>query len=138
MDYKYCKRCKKLYTFNGNKLCQDCIRELDDIVVEIKNYLADNPVANVMKICKELEVDEKDILYLMREQRIELTQIDVSKLGFACASCGEPTLGEKYCKNCKEKMSEEMLGATQAIKGRMSEKGKKVISVVNTLHNDDR
>lgn len=138
MDYKYCKRCKKLFTSNGNKMCQECIRELDDIVTEIKNYISDNPRANVMVLRRELDIDEKDILYLIREQRIELTQVDADKLGFVCASCGEPTLGEKYCRNCKEKMSEQLLGATEAIKGSITNQNKKVVSVVNTLHNDGR
>lgn len=138
MEYKYCKRCKKLFTSNGNKLCTECIRELDDIVVEIKEYIADNPRANVMSICRELDIEEKDILYLMREQRIELTQVNPDKLGFVCATCGEPTLGEKYCKQCKEKMSAEMLGATEAIKGNIANQNKRVASVLDVLHHDDR
>lgn len=137
MDYKYCKRCGKLYNYNGSKICHECVKALDDVVFDIKNYLSENPSANVMNICKNLEIDEKDILYLIREQRIELTQIDLDKVGVVCAKCGKPTLGEKYCRECKEKMSEDLLGATEKIRENIVSTSKKSVGVVNTLMNRD-
>lgn len=137
MDYKYCKRCGKLYNYTGSRICRECIKALDDIVFEIKNYLAENPNSNVMSICRNLEIDEKDILYLIREQRIELTHVDMASIGSICASCGEPTTDGKYCRKCREKMSEDLLSAKEKVEGNIVNTGKKNVSVLNMLHRND-
>ena len=49
---------------------QDHIKELDECVKTIKEYLNDHPRANINTISKETNVAERDIFYLLKKRRL--------------------------------------------------------------------
>ncbi len=134
MDYKYCKRCNKLYNYGTDRFCTDCLKAMDDTVLRIRDYLDENPGANVVSIRDELDIPEKDILFLIKEKRIEFTQIDTSSIRGNCAKCGKPVIAEKYCRECKEKMSQEMLNVTNKMREDIQNVADKNKGVMNALH----
>ncbi len=102
MEYKYCERCKKLYTVGTLKICSECMKELDECVKTIKEYLNDHPRANINTISKETEVSERDIFYLLKNERLELVNAQL-----VCDKCGAPIEHGRYCAECQEEMRRE-------------------------------
>lgn len=138
MNYKYCKRCQKIYEFNGNQFCADCINQIDDYVVKIRDYIAENPNANIFMLRDELEIPEKDILYLIKENRIEVSEKEAESISRQCAKCGKPVLGERYCNDCKNEIAATMLQATQTLQAKMRNADNRKAGVLNTIHQKEK
>jgi len=106
---------------------------MDDYVMQIKEYIAEHPVVNIVKIREDLKINERDLLYLIKEKRIELKAESLSGLeNCTCVKCGKPTLGEKYCNDCKNEMAQSMMDASENLKQKI-EKSMKSKGVVTAL-----
>lgn len=100
MNVKTCKFCKK--THQGFlELCPACAQQLDDKYVIVRNYLDTNPLGTLTRIAEETGVDEKSLLFLMREGRISLRDSDSS---LVCMMCHAPIASGRYCSKCKDKL----------------------------------
>jgi uncharacterized protein len=98
MDIKSCKFCKK--TFKGfSNLCPACADELDRKYIIVRNYLDRNTESNIHNVANETEVDEKSLLYLIREGRLALRGEPGGAI--TCMKCGVPIHSGKYCEKCK-------------------------------------
>jgi len=95
----YCKRCKKLYTIGNLGLCHECITELDDILIIIKEYLIDNKGASIAQICEQINIGERDVSYLIKVGRLDLEK-DIPSETLTCKKCGTPISIGKYCTAC--------------------------------------
>ncbi len=115
MDYRYCSRCKKMYTIGNNKLCAECIRDLDDCMRVIRDYLDENPRANINMVSEGTGVEERDILYLLRAERLELSE---AGSGLVCDGCGNPISRGRYCDACKMNMGNSFASAAKDIRER--------------------
>ena len=115
MDYKYCARCKKLYTIGSTKLCSQCLKDLDECMKTIKTYLDKNPRASVNIIAKDTEVSERDIFYLLKNERLELTEAQL-----VCDKCGVPIEKGKYCEECQREMEKEFSDVENDMKRKLS------------------
>lgn len=102
MEYRYCVRCKKLFTMGTIKMCAECVKEIDQAVLKIREYLDEHPRANIKMIASETDVSERDILYLLREDRVVLVNS-----GIICDKCGEPIEKGRFCTKCQNAMKME-------------------------------
>jgi bifunctional DNA-binding transcriptional regulator/antitoxin component of YhaV-PrlF toxin-antitoxin module len=108
---------------------------LDDYVMQIRDYIAEHPGRNIISIRDDLGIPEKDILYLIKEKRIELVQDDdESPSNGVCARCGKPVLMEKYCRECKEEMALTMMNVSNELKAKIQSNANKRQGVMNALH----
>ena len=73
--------------------------------VKVRDYIWDNPKANVKEVSDETGVEEKIILEFLREGRIELT---TESIGFSCERCNTPIKSGRYCDSCAKKMATEL------------------------------
>jgi predicted amidophosphoribosyltransferase len=111
MDIKTCKFCKK--KFQGYAaLCSTCAEQLDEKYLIVRNYLDRNAASNISQIAEETEVDEKSLLYLMREGRLAIKGGESASL--SCLKCRAPILSGKYCDKCKAELV-KTLEATRAV-----------------------
>ena len=39
MDVRNCKKCGKLFSYNGESLCQSCVKEMEDKFFEVRDYI---------------------------------------------------------------------------------------------------
>jgi predicted amidophosphoribosyltransferase len=105
MDIKTCKFCRK--KFQGyTALCPTCAEQLDDKYLIVRNYLDRNSASNISRIAEETEVDEKSLLYLMREGRLAIKSEGSAM--FSCLGCGAPILSGKYCDKCKANLMKNL------------------------------
>lgn len=104
MDFKNCRFCKK--SFRGfSALCPTCVEQLDQKYLIIRNYLDKNTGANITILAQDTGVDEKSILYLIREGRIALRG---DSGGIQCMKCGVPILSGRYCEKCKGNLTRDL------------------------------
>ena len=105
MEIKSCRFCRK--AFRGfSALCPNCAEQMDKKYLTVRNYLDRDRSANVMTVARETGVDEKSILFLIREGRIALRSSDGTVV--TCMKCGVAILSGKYCDKCKGALVQEL------------------------------
>jgi len=103
MNLKNCKSCGKLFDYTGNPLCPECVKKDEEDFEKVKEYLEDNPTANVNNISEETEVSVKRITRFLKEGRLECKSVENSLL--KCEKCGKPIRAGRYCNECLKKIS---------------------------------
>jgi len=93
----YCKRCKKIFSDGYLGMCRDCMIELDDVVIKVKEYLKKETSANISEICEKTDISDRDILYLLKVGRLVL---DTPSELLTCKKCGKPISTGRYCSAC--------------------------------------
>ena len=108
MEVRSCKSCGKLYNYLGRTtpLCPACMKAMEDKFQIVKEYIRDNPGANITQVSDATEVSVKMIKHWVREER--LTFAEGSGVGLECESCGANILTGRFCQNCKGKLQNEM------------------------------
>ena len=108
MEVRSCKSCGKLYNYLGRTtpLCPACMKAMEDKFQIVKEYIRDNPGANITQVSDATEVSVKMIKQWVREER--LTFAEGSGVGLECESCGANILTGRFCQNCKGKLQNEM------------------------------
>lgn len=113
MDIKTCRYCKK--SFRGfTALCPACAETIDKKYQAIRNYLDTNHAANIRIVAEATGVEEKVILFLIREGRIELRGASAD---VACLKCGAAITSGKYCDKCKGNLVHDLDAARSAMRG---------------------
>lgn len=104
MDVRNCKKCGKLFQYVGEPLCPMCLKEMESKFVDVKQYLYENPGANITQISEENDVPVQQIKKWVRQERLFFTK--ESGISIDCENCGRPILTGRFCKECKEHMSD--------------------------------
>ena len=102
MEMRNCKKCGRVFSSFGDKICPDCKREEDELFTRVKEYIYDHPHASIKEVAEETEVEEDIILRFMREGRIEVADDSLSTL--TCEKCGAAIRTGRYCANCQKQL----------------------------------
>ncbi|MBZ2174818.1 MerR family transcriptional regulator [Schnuerera sp. xch1] len=105
MDVRNCSRCGKIYAYNGFNICPECRREDEEDFKKVKEYIDENPKANVAEVSEKVEVDSKKIIEFLRQGRLEIRE--ESNLILSCEKCGAPIRTGRFCEKCTVKMERE-------------------------------
>ena len=70
MDIKNCSRCGKIYAYDGFNICIKCRREDEEDFKKVKEYIGENPGANISEV-SEKQVDIGKCQFL-RQGRLEV------------------------------------------------------------------
>jgi methionyl-tRNA synthetase len=79
------------------------MKEIEKKFEVCKQYIKDNPGANIQKVADDTEVSVKMIKQWVREER--LTFAEGSAVGIECEACGANILTGRFCNNCKQSLS---------------------------------
>ncbi|HZJ82169.1 MAG TPA: MerR family transcriptional regulator [Clostridia bacterium] len=105
MDIRNCKRCNGIFQYRGSKYCPTCMQEFDDLFIKVRDYIYDNPKANIMEVSGETGVEEDIILQFLKDGRLEL---ESATLDFVCERCDVPITTGRYCNLCIEELGREL------------------------------
>ena len=61
MDVRNCRKCGKMFNYIGKPMCPSCMQELEDTFEKVKQYVQDNPTANITQVADENEVSVNQI-----------------------------------------------------------------------------
>jgi len=97
---KNCNKCGRVFQAEeiGQKFCDRCKGNEEDLFNKVREYIYDNPDTNVMEVSEELEVDEDLILKWLRQGRLELKGDGV---GYPCDRCGKSINSGRFCSACQ-------------------------------------
>ena len=72
-------------------------------LLELKQYIQDNPTASLKQISEDNEVTTKQIQQWIREERLMFSKD--SPIQLLCEKCGEPITTGRFCAKCKTSMA---------------------------------
>jgi len=69
-----CYLCGKGFVTTGPKICPACMKRLDNLYMEVRDYIRDNPHLrlNVRELAEAMDTDPRDIQALVDMGRLEL------------------------------------------------------------------
>ena len=110
MEVKNCKGCGRLFNYlQGPPLCPACTADLENKFQQVKDYLRENPKAQLNQIAEDNEVSVKQIRQWVREERLTFTE--ESQITLDCENCGAPILTGRFCDRCRTSLQNELNGA---------------------------
>lgn len=111
-NIRTCKFCRRLFQGQGvSELCPRCADELDRKYLQIRNYLDRYPEGTSSEIAEGAEVDEKSVLFLVRDGRLQLSS--GGDTGVQCLGCGRPVTTGRYCSACRARIAQQVEEARQ-------------------------
>ena len=113
MEVRSCRGCGKLYNYLGpsTPACPACMAAMEEKFQVCKEYIRENPGANIQTVSEETDTPIKMIKQWVREER--LTFAEGSVVGIECESCGASILTGRYCPACKFKMQQTFANASR-------------------------
>lgn len=123
MDIRQCRRCRKLFDYRGNPNCPACVQQMDQMFVMVRNFLYDNPHADMEAICEASGAEENDVLAWLREGRL-IVDSDMTPL-LTCVNCRKPIQSGQYCDACAHQMRAQLEQGARQISAPKPESGEK-------------
>ena len=120
MDLRSCLKCERAFSYDGVELCPKCRYEDDEDFKTVKEYLYDNPGADINKVSKATEVELKKILMYLKEGRIEIREGSANTI-LSCERCGKAVNMGRFCKKCIVSMEKEFTDAIAGDKKKQEE-----------------
>lgn len=106
MDVRNCKKCGKLFNYQGDPVCPACAKEMEEKFFQVRQYIYDNPSSSISTVSEENDVPVPQIKKWVRQERLSFTKD--SGVTIDCENCGRAILTGRYCKNCKDKMANSL------------------------------
>lgn len=104
MEVKNCKNCGRLFNYlSGPRLCTECKQKLEEKFMEVRNYIRDNPHANISEISETMEVSTSQIHQWIREERLIFSED--SMVTIECENCGAAIRTGRFCEKCKAEVA---------------------------------
>lgn len=104
MEVKNCKNCGRLFNYlTGPRLCTECKQKLEEKFMEVRNYIRDNPNANISEISETMEVSTVQIHQWIREERLIFSED--SMVTIECENCGAAIRTGRFCEKCKAEVA---------------------------------
>ncbi|MCT4595410.1 MAG: MerR family transcriptional regulator [Anaeromicrobium sp.] len=103
-ELKNCKKCGRIFQYTGiTKICERCRRTEDESFKTVREYIYDNPGANLAEVSEETGVEEDTILRYIRQGKLEIVS-ENSSLLIECERCGKGIKTGRFCDVCVEEM----------------------------------
>lgn len=107
MEVISCKGCGKLFNYiQGPRVCPQCVKKQDEKFAEVKKYVYDHPRVDMNELSQEMDVPIRQIKRWIREERLSFS--DDSPIGIECENCGTTIKTGRFCKSCKDKLSNRL------------------------------
>lgn len=107
MDVRNCIRCGKMFRpVGGRRICPDCVKADLEEFHSVRDYLKENPRANILEVNEATGVSIKKLRDYIREGRLVLAE--GNDWGIKCENCGEPVKTGRLCPDCTEKFEKEL------------------------------
>lgn len=113
MNIKNCKKCNRIFADDSFDLCPICRNNDAEEFKAVKDFLYDNPGADIQTVSEVTGVDTKKILKFLREGKLEITD-NSPNLILDCERCGAPIKTGKFCNKCISEMEREFRGAVSS------------------------
>ncbi|GHU52207.1 hypothetical protein AGMMS49975_07540 [Clostridia bacterium] len=107
-ESRNCIKCKKVFTYTGVPVCQDCQKETEKLFDEARTYIKEHPDCKLAEVAEITGASHKQIFRWIREGRIEISSAQAADGGLTCGNCGKPIVTGRYCSSCAIKMNDSV------------------------------
>lgn len=111
MDIRNCRKCGKIYTYDGFPTCRECRKAQEASFQKVKEYLHEFPGASVAEVESSTGVEAKEIMEFLRQGRLEMDPS--STITLSCERCGAKILTGRFCEKCSYEMESSFRGTYQ-------------------------
>lgn len=101
-----CPRCGRLFNKVLSSVCARCEKEEEQQFKVLREYIEDNPFANINEVADASGVPVKRILQYIKEGRIIASNGLDGEL--RCSQCGTPIDEGSFCQSCTVKMAQNL------------------------------
>ncbi|WP_130805940.1 MerR family transcriptional regulator [Senegalia massiliensis] len=109
MNIKNCKKCGKIYNYDGFNICYHCRRKEEEMFFTVREYIYSNTKADIREVSEATGVSTKKILEFLRQGKLEIKE--GSNLILDCERCSKPIKTGRFCKECANEIEKELKGA---------------------------
>ncbi len=110
MTIKNCARCGRMFqSEGGGKLCARCLDNDEEDFKVVREYVYDNPGANIPEVAENTGVAEEKILKFLRQGKLILK--DELSMVLDCERCGKPIKTGRFCEACNQEMARDLRAA---------------------------
>ena len=134
MDIRNCKKCGKIYAYDGFDLCLACRKEEEEEFKRVRKYIYDNPNASIQTVSEETNVSVKKILRFLKEGKLEIKD-ENSNFILNCERCGVPIKTGRFCEKCKAELERELKSSIAGSINRTSKQDKSQMYTANRHKN---
>jgi len=107
-DVRNCKKCGKIFNYIGGlPICPVCKQKDEEDFKRVKEYLYENPGANITQISTDLDISVETIKRYLKEGRLEIIG-DEGNLILECEMCGKAIKTGRYCELCERELTREL------------------------------
>lgn len=104
MDVRVCHGCKRMFQYiAGPILCPNCRQKEEEMFQTVRDYLRENPGANMYQVSQATKVSAALIEKFLREGRLQVSKD--SPIALACEKCGRKITTGRLCSECKKEIS---------------------------------
>ena len=115
MEVRNCRNCGRLFNYlGGPNICPACRDEVEKKFQDVKEFIRENPRANIQEISEANEVSSSQIRQWIREERLEFSKD--SPLQLLCEQCGDPITTGRFCAKCRSSMANNLSDTVQRAK----------------------
>ena len=105
MNVRNCSRCGMIYAYDGFNICLKCRRDDEEDFKKVREYIDENPGANITEVSEKTEVDSKKIISFLKQGRLEIQ--DENNMLLSCERCGTSIKTGRFCEKCTFEMKKE-------------------------------
>ncbi len=117
MPLANCRKCGKLFRKVNLDICKDCEREEEELLLDVREFLRENPDAIRNEILDEFEMEQALLEKWIEQKRIVLVKESGADAKPTCPSCGrEVKEGQTYCRTCMFKKLQQKGAAAKGEK----------------------
>ena len=131
-DVRNCRKCGKIYNYiGGSPICPVCKQGEEDDFQKVKEYLYENPGANITQVSIELDIGVEKIKRFLKDGRLEITGDDGNMI-LECENCGKSIKSGRFCETCERDLAAGFRSAAGQIKNEIdtsSEAARKAFAV---------
>lgn len=116
MDLRNCEKCGRMFgSEDGQRLCSKCLLiNIEDDFKLVRDYLYDNPGADVREVAAATGVAKPVILKLLKDDRIEVA--DNENIVLKCEVCGKSIKSGRKCEECKNEFAKALVKTADELK----------------------
>ena len=117
MQVRQCDFCRMPYQSYGNKICKDCLMQIDLDFFKVRDYLYEHEGAGIEEVADATGVSRKAIIYMLKEERLSVTDSNGGSGGYlTCESCKKPINSGRMCAGCKTEVLKALQPNAPAVK----------------------
>lgn len=113
MEIRNCKRCSRIFNYNGSGVCPNCFLQEQEDFEKVRDFLFVNPNSSTIEVSQGTGVDVKIISRFLKEGRLKGETEGMGDSTLTCDKCGCDIQSGRFCEKCIVEMQSDFKKAVK-------------------------